>query len=224
MRTRPVPAVATAGAAVLLLAACGGSPLEGKTGPQVAAAAADALEAAGAVHVSGTMTSDGQEGQLDLQLQGEDAIGSITLAGSEIELIIVGGVAYAQAPPEFWASSGLPEGAAAMVENRWVTVPGDAGAGFGEFTLAGFADELRDPADGAIQDAVSEGEVDGEDVVVVAQENGSTLKVADDDPSYPLELTNTGDTTGTVTFDRFGETSDISAPVNPLDLSQLAGG
>ena len=83
---------------------------------------------------------------------------------------------------------------------------------------------MRNPSDGAIKDEVSEGDVDGEDVVVVQQENGSTLKVADDDPAFPLEMSNSGDSTGTVTFDRFGETTDISAPVNPLDLSQLAGG
>lgn len=224
MRIRPLTVPAVLGAASLLLGACGSSPLEGKTGPEVAAAAADALEAAGSVHVAGTMSTDGQEGQIDLQLQGEDAIGSITLGGTEIQLITAGGAVYAQAPLEFWTSFGIPDGAAAMFENRWVTVPGEAGAGFAEFSLAGFADELRNPSDGAIKDEVSEGEVDGEDVVVVEQENGSTLKVADDDPAYPLEMTNSGDSTGTVTFDRFGETTDISAPVNPLDLSQLAGG
>lgn len=224
MRTRSAPVAATASAALLLLAGCGGSPLEGKTGPQVADAAADALEAAGAVHVSGTMTTDGQEGQLDLQLQGEDAIGSLTLDGSEIQLIAAGGTVYAQAPLKFWTSLGIPGGVQTMLDGRWVTLPAEAGAGFAEFSLSGFADELRNPSDGPIEDEVSEGEVGGDDVVVVRQENGSTLKVADDDPSYPLEMTNAADSTGTVTFDRFGETTDISAPVNPLDLSSLAGG
>ena len=79
---------------------------------------------------------------------------------------------------------------------------------------------MRNPSDGTIENEVTR----GDDVVVVEQENGSTLTVADDDPSYPLELTNEGDSTGKVTFDRFGETTDISPPVNPLDLSQLAGG
>jgi hypothetical protein len=224
VRIRPRTAAATVGAAALLLAGCGSNPLEGKTGPQVAAAAADALEAAGAVHVVGAITADGQEGRIDLQLQGEDAIGSMTVGGTEIQLITAGGTVYWQAPLEFWASFGLPDGAAATFENRWVIVPAEASADFAEFSLAGFANELRNPSDGAIRDEVSEGVVDGEDVVVVRQENGSTLKVAAADPSYPLEMSNAGDSTGTVRFDRFGETTDISAPVNPLDLSQLAGG
>lgn len=224
MRTRPVTAAATVGAAALLLAGCGSNPLEGKNGPQVAAAAADALEAAGAVHVVGTMTTDGQEGQIDLQLQGEDAMGSITVGGTEIQLITADGTVYWQAPLEFWASFGMPDGSAAMFENRWVAVPDEASADFSELSLAGFVNELRNPSDGAISDEVSEGVVDGEVVVVVRQENGSTLKVAAADPSYPLEMSNTGDSSGTVRFDRFGETTDISAPVNPLDLSQIAGG
>lgn len=57
-----IPQLAAATAAALLLTACGGSPLDGKSGPEVADAAADALEAAGAVHVQGTANQDGEEG------------------------------------------------------------------------------------------------------------------------------------------------------------------
>jgi hypothetical protein len=216
MRTRLVPVTVAA----LLLAGCGSSPLEGKTGPQVADAAADALEAAGSVHVSGTMTTDGQEGQIDLLLQGEDVMGTLTLGGADLEIIGAGGALYMQAPAEFWASSGLPAEARAMFEGRWVKVPADGVDGMEEFSLSGFTSELRNPSDGAIQDEVT---ADG-DAVVVTQEDGSTLRVADDDPAYPLQMTNKGDSAGTVTFDRFGETTDIAPPVNALDLSTLAGG
>jgi hypothetical protein len=224
MRIRQATATATIAAAALLLTACGGSPLEGKTGPQVADAAADAIEAAGSVHVAGTMTTDGQPGDIDLLLQGDDALGSITLNGTEIQLFSVGGAVYLQAPLAFWTAFGIPDGAAAMFENQWVTVPDDAAAGFEEFSLSGFAEELRNPSDGAIKEEVTAGEVDGADVVVVEQEGGGTLKVADDDPAYPLEMTNEGGSAGTVTFSRFGEKQDIAAPVNVLDLAELAGG
>ena len=60
--------------------------------------------------------------------------------------------------------------------------------------------------------------------MIVEQEDGSSLKVADDDPSYPLELTNSGDSEGTVRFSGFGETEDITAPADALDFSQLVGG
>lgn len=219
MRTRPT-AVATVVATGLLLTGCGSSPLEGKTGPQVADAAADALEAAGSVHVSGTMTTDGQQGHIDLLLQGDDVLGTLTLGGADLQIIGSGGALYMQAPAEFWASSGLPPEARAMFEGRWVKVPAEGMEGMEEFSLPGFAGELRNPSDGAIRDEVA---TDG-DVVVVSQEDGSTLRVADDDPAFPLELTNKGDSAGTVTFDRFGEKQDIAPPVNALDLSTLAGG
>ena len=224
MRTRPLTATATIGAALLLLTACGSSPLEGKTGPEVAEAAAAALEKAGSVHVAGTMTTDGQEGEIDLHLQGEDAIGTITFDGTEIQLLNAGGQAYLQAPPDFWSSFGLPAEAAAQLDGQWVTVPAEAAAGFEEFSLAGFVDELRNPDSGEVKNEVTTGEVDGEDVVVVEQEDGSTLKVADDDPAYPLELTGEGDSTGTVRFTRFGEEEDVTAPADALDLSGLIGG
>jgi hypothetical protein len=207
-------------AAALLLTGCGSGPLEGKTGPQVADAAADALEAAGSVHVTGTMTSDGQQGQIDLQLQGDDVLGTLTLGGGEIQIIGSGGALYMNASSEFWNSSGLPAEAVAMFDGRWVKVPADQAAGLEEFSLTGFTTELRNPSDGAIQDEVTS---DG-DVVVVRQENGSTLRVADDDPAYPLTMTNKGDSAGTVTFSRYGEKQDIAPPVNPLDLAALAGG
>jgi hypothetical protein len=220
VRTRSL-VVPAALAATLLLGGCGSSPLEGKTGPEVAAAAADALDAAGSVHVAGTMSMpDGQEGEVDLQLQGDDVLGILTIGGHDLQLIVADGVLYMQAPPEFWTEQGMPAAGLALLEGRWVKLPTEDAGGFDAFSLSGFTTELRTPSDGSIEDAVT---TDG-DVVVVRQEDGSTLNVADDDPAYPLGYTNRGDTTGTITFSRFGEKQDIVAPVNPLDLAALAGG
>jgi hypothetical protein len=217
-----IPQLIVAAAGALVLTACGGSPLEGKTGPQVADAAADALEKAGAVHIEGDVDQGGEKGSVDLHLQGGDATGSITFSGVELKLLSVGGKAYLQAPGEYWTSSGLPEAAATMFADKWVVVPGAAADQFSEFSLKGMVDQFRDP-DAAIEKDVSSGEVDGKDVVVVQQEDGSTLSVADDDPAYPLELDNKGEATGTITFTRFGEKEKITAPADALDLEALAG-
>ena len=160
--------LAVAAGTALLLTACGGNPLDDKTGQEVADAAADALEEAGAVHVQGTVSEVGEEGEVDLQLQGEDASGTITFSGVELQLISVGGTAYLQAPPEFWSSFGLPEEAAAQFEGQWVTVPAEAEGEFQNFSLAGFVEELRNPS-GEIKDEVREEERDGEPVVIVEQ-------------------------------------------------------
>ena len=213
--------VGIAAAAALLLTACGGNPLDDKTGQEVADAAADALEEAGAVRVQGTLTQDGEEAEVDLQLQGEDASGTLTFGGVELQLINVGGDAFIQAPPDFWSSFGLPEEAAAQFDGQWVVVPAEAASEFEQFSLDGFIDELRNPSS-EIKDEVQEDERDGEPVVIVEQEDGSTLTVANDEPAYPLATTQEGESE--VTFSGFGEKEDIEAPADALDLTELMGG
>jgi hypothetical protein len=220
MRIRPV--IIAAGTA-LLLTACGGSPLDGKNGPEVADAAADALEKAGAVHIDGTLQQDGEEGAVDLHLQGEDVTGSLTMSGAELQLVVVDGTVYAQGGADFWGSFGMPEEGASLVVGKWIILPDEAAGEFEDFSLAGIVKNFRDP-ESAIEDDVRSDELDGKDVVVVEQEDGSTLSVADDEPSYPLSLTNKGDSEGTLNFSRFGEKEDISAPADAVDLTELMGG
>ena len=219
MRVRQLPAAGAAVAAALLLSACGSSPLEGKTGSEVASAAADALEEAGSVHLAGTMEQDGDEAEIDMQLQGEDAAGSLTIGGSEIELIVAGGQQFLKAGADFWTSGGVPEDAASQLDGQWVSLPSEA-SDFQEFSLAQIVDDLRNP-DSTVQEDVEEDELDGEDVVVVSQEDGSRLFVAADEPTYPLQLTSDGDQAGTLTLSRFGEEEEISAPEDALDLADL---
>lgn len=213
----------TVPAAALLLSACGGSPLDGKTGSEVAAAAADALEEAGAVHMAGEIVQDGEESSVDLHLQGEDAEGMLTFGGVELQLLTVDGTSYLQTAPEFWASFGAPEEVAASLEDQWVIVPEDVAGDFADFSLAGIVDQLRNP-ESAVEDEVTSEEVDGEDAVVVRQEDGSQLTVRDDDPAYPLALTDDGDSTSDIRFTRFGEEEDISAPEDPIELADALGG
>jgi hypothetical protein len=217
-----IPQLTVAAAAALLLTACGSSPLEGLSGQEVADAAADALEEAGSVHLAGTIEQDGEEGEVDLQLQGEDVAGTFTVGGNPLELIKVGGEQFLKATADFWTSSGVPQDAADSLDDQWIILPSDASE-FDDFSLAGIVDQLRNPTSD-VQDEVGEDEVDGEDVVVVEQEDGSRLFVSDDEPSYPVQLTNEGDEPGTLTLSGFGEEEDISAPEDALDLTELMGG
>jgi hypothetical protein len=215
--------LSVAAGTALLLTACGGNPLDDKTGQEVIDAAADALEEAGAVHVQGAVSQEGQEGEVDLRLQGEDASGTITFAGVELQLISVGGAAYLQAPQEFWGSFGMPEEVVAQIEGQWVTVPGEAASQFQNFSLAGFVAELRNPSS-AVKEEVTDDERDGEPVVIVEQEDGSILTVANDEPAYPLATKEEGDSESEVTFSGFGEEEEIEAPADAIDLDELAGG
>lgn len=172
--------------------------------------------------VSGAIDQDGQEGEVDLHLQGEDATGTISLGGAEVEIRTVDGTSYLKASPEFWASFGMAGGMSSLVDDQWVVLPGEAAGQFGDVTLAGIVEELRNP-ESPLEEEVRADELDGEDVVIVEPEDGSTLTVADDEKPYPLRMTG-DDTPGGITFSRFGEKEDIAAPDDALNLADLLGG
>ena len=135
MRIRTFTAPAALAAGALLLTACGSSPLEGENGTEVAELAADALEEAGSVRLTGSMTQDGEETEIDMQLQGDDAAGTITVQGTEIELISVGGDVYLKATEELLASFGAAPEETADFEGRWIQIPSEESADFEDFTL-----------------------------------------------------------------------------------------
>ncbi len=222
MRIRRLTATTTIAATALLLTACGSGPLDGKTGPEVADAAADALEEAGAVHMAGPIVQDGEEGEVDLHLQGDDATGSLTIGGIEVDLLSVEGMVYLKGAADFWASFGMPPEAASTFVDQWVVVPAQVAGQFEEFSLAGIVDQLRNP-ESEVNEEVRADEVDGTDVVVVEQEDGSKLSVANEDPTYPLALDDEKNKS-TLTLSRFGEKEDITAPEDALDLNELEGG
>lgn len=218
-------------AAALLLTACGGEqpvedrtgPLEGKTGPEVAALAADALEDAGSARVSGSFVQDGEEVGLDMLVRGDGVAGTATFQGAEIEIITVQGVTYLQATEDLLVSLGAPAERAADFAGRWLRLPPGEAAALGEFGLDAFAEFLREPGEAGYEDETSAAEVDGEPVVVVGLEGGGTLSVVDGDRPYPLELAGP-DGDGAMTFSHHGEKGEkISAPDDVISPEELLG-
>jgi hypothetical protein len=224
MRARPL---AVLGLAAVLLAACGGSDGNGesaKKGPQVAADAADALQKAGAVHLTGSGTMDGRKVAADLHLQGDDATGTIGEGSDQLKLVETGGKLYAQASSGFWSQAGVPAQVAGALAGKWVIVPSDAAGQVMPFSMKSLTDELRHPTDGKVEDAVHTGTLHGKKVVVVTQTDGSTLDVAATGTPYPLRTVDKGSNAGTFEVSDFGKKVTITAPSGALDLSQLAGG
>jgi len=218
--------VAVVGLAAVLLTACGGSDNgeSAKKGPQVAADAANALEKAGAAHLTGTGTQDGKPMQLDVTVVGADATGTVSMDGAKLDLVNAGGKLYIRASGDFWTQNGIPASAVSLLDGKWVILPADAAGELSQFSLKGLADELRHPTDGKIKDAVHTATVDGKKVVVVTQSDGSTLDVAATGTPYPLKIVDKGSEASTITASDFGKKTKISAPSGALDLSQLAGG
>ncbi|MDK3255310.1 hypothetical protein [Blastococcus capsensis] len=239
MRIRRLAVMGTAG---LLLAGCGGSEESGSEAAassageesgsslaemeasEIVDAAFTALEGAGAAHVVGSIEEAGSTQELDLQLQGDDAQGSIVMDGVTVELIYVDGSAYLMAPAGFWASFGMPAEFTGQLEAQWVLMPAEAASSFTALTLSGLVDELRASGGDQITGEVTTDELDGEPVVVVTQEDGSTLTVADDEENpYPLLIEDEGEAPATVEFRDFGTEAAITAPASPVDLDDLGG-
>jgi hypothetical protein len=219
--------VATLGVAAVLLTACGGSDDNGesaKKGPQVAADAANALEKSGAAHLTGTGTQGGKAMKLDVRVVGADATGTLTTGGAKVDLVNVGGKLYVRASGDFWTQNGVPAAAVSLLQGKWVIVPGDSANALTQFSIKGLADELRHPSDGTIKDEVHTDTLDGQQVVVVTESNGSTLDVAATGTPYPLRIEDKGTQKSTITASDFGKKVTITAPSGALDLSQLGGG
>jgi hypothetical protein len=218
MHTRSIT-LAGATATALLLTGCGAG--DDRTGPELVEDAATALQEAGSVSVAGTADMNGEEAEIDLHVQEDGATGTVTVQGTEVELLLAGDQAFMQAPADFWTNFGVPAEAAAGFEGQWLLLPAETMPDLGPVSLDGLVDELRNP-DSEVEDEVTEGEVDGEDVLIATTAEGSTLSVLAGDDSYPVRIESTGDE-GVMNLSRFGETEDISAPADFIDLSQLAG-
>jgi hypothetical protein len=209
----------------VVLAGCGGSSDNGeakKTGPQVASDAAAALKAAGAFHVAGTVKDNGKPASIDLQIQDSDVSGTMALNGAKLDLVIVNGKAYIKGDNNFWQTNGVPSQTAALLDGRWVTAPSSASTDFKQFSATGLATELEHPSNSPIQTQVHKAKVDGKDVVVLTEKDGTEIDVAATGKPYPLRVIQKGTETGTLTFSGYGKQQAITTPPSPLDLNNAA--
>jgi len=92
---RPSPSSAGASSAPVASANLNGE--QAKPAQQVLADAKSALFNAPSVHVKGTQTQAGKSQKLDVQFQGEDAAGTITIAGIPLNIVKTAGKVYVKA-------------------------------------------------------------------------------------------------------------------------------
>jgi hypothetical protein len=213
--------LAAAGGVAVLLAGCGGSTAAGeRTGAEVATDAAEAVASAGSVHVTGAITYAGVAQHVDLHLQDDDLVGTISTGGEDVDLVVAGGSTHMRAGADFWADHGLPPEIVPDLDGSWVLMPAEAAAEFGAFTLDGLVEQLAD-ADGLEEEVRSE-QRDGVPVLVVTHADGGTLTVEAHRPGFPLVLHRDRGATQRLEYSRFGELEDITAPVDVVDLAEYA--
>jgi len=218
---RPSPSSAGASSAPVASANLNGE--QAKPAQQVLADAKSALFNAPSVHVKGTQTQAGKSQKLDVQFQGEDAAGTITIAGIPLNIVKTAGKVYVKAPAPFWVKT-VGATVAPKLANRWLEQDAAKAGNATTLTLQGVAASLNSD-DSPLKSAVATTDVDGQKAVVLTQQDGSQLAVANTGAPLPLKLTTAG-TAGTakgaLTFTGYGHTQTITPPPGAVTAQQAA--
>ncbi|MEV6830062.1 hypothetical protein [Amycolatopsis sp. NPDC051102] len=99
---------------------------------KVGTAVTDAAKQASAVHVKGTMTQDGSNVNLDLQLNPDSAGGTVVKDGLEIPVLRVGSKYYFRFTDSLVKQAGIPASAAKQLTGKWVASTAKIGAGIAD--------------------------------------------------------------------------------------------
>jgi hypothetical protein len=194
--------------------------LEKKSAAQVEQEAAAALEAAGSVHVTGTGQSDGSPSRLDMRFQGASSSGTVETAGVTFAITTTGTATYIKADQRAWQEMGVPASVQRTAAGRWVKLGEQQAKGLGDLSLRSLAAELT-KNDSPLQSAVEQATFEGSKVVVIGQQDGSRLYVANIGPAYPLHADNKGKDAFRLDFTEYGTDFHIAAPSDALDMDSL---
>jgi len=220
--TRSVAVVAAL--VTLPLTGCGGTPsngLEDKSAAQVQQDAAAAIRAAESVHVTGTSATDDTPAQVDLRIQDGSSSGTITLEGAQFEITRVGEVAYVKADEGALESLGIPPEMLRLGADRWLKLAPQEASALEGFSLDSFAQQLT-MNESPLETEVEQTELDGTRVVVISQQDGSKLYIANMGPAYPLRGELKGANAGRIDFSEYDVDFQITAPQNFVELGELA--
>lgn len=221
------------GTAALLTACGGGDDFTDQSADDIVSTAKSAMGDLKTVKVSGSVTSDGQQLDIDLQASSEgDCTGTIGVAGGTTELLGVGGSTWMRPDEAFWrATAGdSADQVIAAVGDKWVVIPAEDDS-FNTFCdLNDLLDQLlkEDDSDGSTYSKNGTADLDGEKTLKIDNEDPkdgtSTGYVLVDEPHYLVKIEKTeGADTGNVTFSQFDEEFEVQAPGDDevVDLDQL---
>lgn len=122
-------ATATAITAVGVLSGCGSSPSPGSVpAGQVISAVRTAVSHAHSVHMTGSVTRDGQQLTVNLSFDYSNVYGSITKDGASFVLLSLGGTTYIKADASFLKLAKAPAPVCAAICGRYVAIPAASAA------------------------------------------------------------------------------------------------
>lgn len=199
----------------------------------IVADAKSAMKDLDAVKVSGSLSTGGQDIDIDVQASGQgECTGSIGVADGSAELRGTDGKTWFRPDEAFWRASAGDQAdqLISLVGDKWVVLPETEG--FDQFCdIDQLLDQLlKAEDDGSTYTKKGTEDVDGEETVAIDNEdpeNGtSTGYVLVDDPHYLVKVEKTdGEDTGEVTFSEFNEDFTVEAPPEDevIDLNSLSG-
>lgn len=213
-----------------LVTGCGGSKsssngVASKSADQIVAAAKAAADSATSVHASGSGSDNGVPLVIDLHIvAGKGGKGTLAEHGLSFDLIRIGDTAYIKGSHAFYKKF-AGAAAAQLLEGKWLK----ASATTGQLAALTPLTDLNKFFDTALANhgkLAKSGETTVNGVKVVGVKDttkGGVLYVATTGKAYPIRVTKSGASGGTLTFDQWNQTVSLSAPPNAVDISKLKG-
>jgi hypothetical protein len=209
--------------AALALSSCGSDTrtngVEKMPAGDVHRKAAAALASAKSAHVEGTGVFEGHPLKIDLRISGTSTSGALAAEGVRVEFTKIGAITYIKGSGPALVRLGASPPVARLGADRWLKLGPKQVTLWEGFSLAELADQLvhdRSP----VEPQVTRATLDGRQVVVLTQQSGSKLYVANTGRAYPLRGEYQGPAPGRLTFTEYGTDFRITAPENAIDIAK----
>ena len=212
--------VAGAGAAVYVLTRPSSNGLTSESPAQIVQAASAATQKASGFEMSGTGNFGSGVTAIDFKVHGNDIDGTLTLDGSSVDLDVIGGNVYFNAPAAFWTAEGLPSSATGDYAGKWVEAPAGSSTASAFSGVSSLTDISSLLGNHGTLASGGTGTVNGQSAVFVKDtSDGSILAVASSGPAYPLRLSKTsGSEAGTINFSNWNSVPAFTPPPSPLTI------
>jgi hypothetical protein len=231
MRMRIRAAAGLAVAAIMTLAGCGGSsasakPADSRTAATIIGQMKAAMNDATSVHLTGSVAHAGSTVGIDVSLTRTGGLaGSVGSGGVTLDLIKTGDLIYIEANSAFLKLAHEPATLCPKLCGKYVAVPASQAATMtGDLSMSKlFGDLLGSLPHFARTGTITIG---GEQALVLAGSDGSTLDVAAHGNAYPLRaIAPKSAKAGEITFSQWNAVPVITAPPagQVVNLSQLTG-
>jgi hypothetical protein len=164
--------------------------------------------------VTGTSRGTGGEPvRLDLRIQGTSSSGVLALKGAQVEIIAIGGDTYLKGDQRGWKALEAPLAVPGSA-GHWVKLRSD------QVTAPNFSLEFLiaqvTKNDWRLAPRLEQAMLDDKKVVVLTQQNGSKLYVANSGTAHPLRLEDKRPGEGRIDFTAYDTDFRITAPIDAL--------